>query len=332
MKATLSLDLDNKWSYMKTHGDSGWQSMPSYINLLVPRVLDILDQLHLKITVFIVGQDAAMPAHAESLGEIARRGHEIGNHSHYHEPWMHRRGVVAINDELALAEESIAKATGHHPRGFRGPGFTHSTALLKTLVQRGYQYDASSLPTFIGPLARAYYFRSTKLNLEARKEREDLFGRFADGFRPNRRYDIELTNGSIAEIPVTTMPLLRVPIHVSYLVYLATLSPEAARAYFQVALLMCRLTGTQPSILLHPLDFLDGSECPELRFFPGMNLKPGVKRQVVFEAIRMLANQFEVYPLRERVEAKRDRVRDSVGDSVGNRSGTLAVLTGDSKK
>jgi hypothetical protein len=63
-----------------------------------------------------------------------------------------------------------------------------------------------------------------------------------------------------------------------------------------------------------------------------MNLKPGVKRQVVFEAIRMLANQFEISPLRERVEAKRDRVRDSVGDSVGNRSGTLAVLTGDSKK
>jgi peptidoglycan-N-acetylglucosamine deacetylase len=22
--ASLSLDLDNKWSYMKTHGDPGW--------------------------------------------------------------------------------------------------------------------------------------------------------------------------------------------------------------------------------------------------------------------------------------------------------------------
>ncbi len=26
--ASLSLDLDNKWSYMKTHGDAGWESFP----------------------------------------------------------------------------------------------------------------------------------------------------------------------------------------------------------------------------------------------------------------------------------------------------------------
>ena len=27
--ASLSLDLDNQWSYMKTHGDDGWESYPS---------------------------------------------------------------------------------------------------------------------------------------------------------------------------------------------------------------------------------------------------------------------------------------------------------------
>ena len=25
--ASLSLDLDNKWSYMKTHGDAGWDAI-----------------------------------------------------------------------------------------------------------------------------------------------------------------------------------------------------------------------------------------------------------------------------------------------------------------
>ena len=29
--ASLSLDLDNQWSYMKTHGDPGWESLPSYL-------------------------------------------------------------------------------------------------------------------------------------------------------------------------------------------------------------------------------------------------------------------------------------------------------------
>ncbi len=40
--ASLSLDLDNRWSYLKTHGDASWESFPSYLDLLVPLVLDML--------------------------------------------------------------------------------------------------------------------------------------------------------------------------------------------------------------------------------------------------------------------------------------------------
>jgi hypothetical protein len=210
---------------------------------------------------------------------------------------MHRRDAGAIDDELARAEAAIEGATGHHPRGFRGPGFTRSSTILEALVRRGYAYDASSLPTFIGPLARAYYFRSVSLSPEARSEREDLFGRFGDGFRPNRRHVIDVRNGSIVEIPVTTMPGFRVPIHVSYVLYLAAFSPAAALLYFRCALAACKATRTEPSILLHPLDFLSGDECPELAFFPGMSLDPGVKRHVVGEAIRMLAKGFQVVPM-----------------------------------
>lgn len=294
MRASLSLDLDNKWSYMKTHGDAGWRDFPSYLPLLVPRVLDILDRLGLRITFFIVGQDAAMPAHADLLGEIARRGHEIGNHSHYHEPWMHRRGKAAVDEELAAAEEAIERATGVRPRGFRGPGFTRSDEILEVLIRRGYAYDASSLPTYIGPLARAYYFRSTKLSAADRAEREDLFGSFSDGLRPNRQHRISVDGGSIAEIPVTTFPLLRTPIHISYVLYAAMISPALARAYFSSALAACRLTRTEPSILLHPLDFLSARDCPELRFFPAMNLDPELKERTVFESIGALASSFDV--------------------------------------
>lgn len=35
--ASLSFDLDNQWSYMKTHGDPGWDTFPSYLDLVVPR-------------------------------------------------------------------------------------------------------------------------------------------------------------------------------------------------------------------------------------------------------------------------------------------------------
>ena len=313
MKASLSLDLDNKWSYMKTHGDPAWQGFPSYLPLLVPRVLDILDRFGLRITFFIVGQDAALPENADVLSEIARRGHEIANHSHHHEPWMHRRGKTAIDHELATAEEAIERVTGGRPRGFRGPGFTRSDSILEVLVQRGYRYDASSLPTYIGPLARAYYFRSAKLSEADRAQREDLFGSFADGFRPNRQHQVVVANGSLAEIPVTTFPLLRTPIHVSYVLYLAMISPALARAYFNAALLACRLTRTEPSILLHPLDFLTGRDCPELKFFPAMNLDPEVKERVALESLASLAKTFVVVPMKDAVNFERLAVVNGVG-------------------
>ena len=109
--ASLSLDLDNKWSYMKTHGDERWKSFPSYLNLLVPRVLEFLKQRNLTITFFIVGQDAAFEENRDTLATIAGAGHEIGNHSFHHEPWLHLYSEKQIAIELARAEEHIERAT-----------------------------------------------------------------------------------------------------------------------------------------------------------------------------------------------------------------------------
>ena len=53
--ASLSLDLDNEWSYLKTHGDPGWETLPSYLDIVIPRVLDILARRKLRITFFVVG-------------------------------------------------------------------------------------------------------------------------------------------------------------------------------------------------------------------------------------------------------------------------------------
>ena len=64
--ASLSLDLDNQWSYMKTHGDAGWESFPSYLDIVVPRVLAFLAERNIKITFFIVGQDAALAKNHEA--------------------------------------------------------------------------------------------------------------------------------------------------------------------------------------------------------------------------------------------------------------------------
>lgn len=295
--ASVSLDLDNKWSYLKTHGEPEWENYPTYLPLLVPRLLSFLEKRDLKITFFIVGQDAVRDENRASLRALADAGHEIGNHSFRHEPWLHLYSDAEIDTEIASAEEAIVQVTGQRPVGFRGPGFSFSRATLEVLARRGYLYDASTFPTFLGPLARAYYFMTARLSTEERERRKALFGAFHEGFRPLRPYVWRTAAGPLLEMPVTTMPFCKVPIHVSYLLYLACFSRRLAIFYFQTALAFCRLARVQPSLLLHPLDFLGQDDESGLEFFPAMNRPAAGKITLVGEILDLLAEHYELVPL-----------------------------------
>jgi len=300
--ASLSLDLDNQWSYMKTHGDPAWQQFPSYLDVAVPRILDFLKARRLTISFFIVGQDAALERNRAPLRALADAGHEIGNHSFNHEPWLHLYSEEQLDAELAKAEQAIESATGVRPVGFRGPGFSLSNTTLRVLAKRGYLYDATVFPNLLNPLARAYFFATSKLSKEEKEQRKALFGTWADALKPLKPYRWDLEGRQLLEIPVTTMPMLKIPIHLSYILYLSKYSRAIARLYFRFALAMCALTRTQPSILLHPLDFLGKEDVRELAFFPGMDLPRDDKLALVGEALDLMAEKYEVLTMKGHAE------------------------------
>lgn len=294
---SLSLDLDNLWTYMRIHGDAGWDRFPSYLNVVVPRFLDFLADRDLTITVFIVGKDATIESNIEALRSISAAGHEIGNHSYMHEPWLHRYAADDVETEIDRAHWAIQRATGQVPIGFRGPGFSVTPAVLDSLQRHGYLYDTSTLPTYIGPLARRYYFRSTDLSPEQAEERSALFGSFNDGLLPNRPYRWDLEGDTLLELPVTTFPFIKVPFHFSYLLYLSAVSDALARAYFTAGLKACRAARMGPTLLLHPLDFLGPDDAPELQFFPGMELSAATKIERIGHFVDRLTAEFDIGPV-----------------------------------
>jgi hypothetical protein len=109
-------------------------------------------------------------------------------------------------------------------------------------------------------------------------------------------------------MPISTLPGLRVPIHVSYLLALSAASEPLARRYFAAALRACRVAHVEPSILLHPLDVLSGDEVPDLRFFPGMEIPTEVKLRRVASYLGLLTREFRVVPVGDhaRVASRRD--------------------------
>jgi peptidoglycan/xylan/chitin deacetylase (PgdA/CDA1 family) len=293
--ASLSLDLDNLWSYMKTHGDPGWESFPSYLDIFIPLVLDVLDEMDLKITFFIVGRDAALEKNHDALKMITGRGHEVGNHSFNHEPWLHLYPKDQIREDILKTEEHIQRITGQKPAGFRGPGFSWSSDLLEVLIENSYLYDASTLPTFLGPLARAYYFWKADLTEEEKEKRKRLFGGFKEGFRPVKAYHLQVNSVSkILEIPVTTIPIIKTPFHLSYLIYLNRISQFLMAFYLNFAIQMCNMTGTKPSFLLHPLDLIGSDLIKELAFFPGMDMETDQKVRIFKKVISCLSYHFQL--------------------------------------
>jgi hypothetical protein len=308
--ASISMDVDNQWSYMKTHADAGWERYPTYLDVLIPYAVDVLAELEVHITFFLVGRDAEDEANAPFLSLITKNGHEVGNHSFEHEPWLHTYTPMQIEAEIGHADEAIRAAAKAVPVGFRGPGFSWSVELLEVLAGQGYRFDASTLPTFIGPLARLYYFWTASLDAEQKKKREQLFGKVSEGFRPLRPHTVTLPSGrTILEIPVTTIPLFRTPFHLSYLLFLAGYSWQLMSSYLETALLLCRLTGTEPSFLLHPLDLLGGDIVPQLSFFPGMKTRTNEKLELFRFVVDRLTRTYKLLPMGEYSRAIMERQR-----------------------
>ncbi len=312
--ASVSLDMDDLWTYLRTHGDPAWVRRPSYLGVFVPRLLDALDEAEATITCFLVGEDAERDEAAALFRRVADAGHEIANHTHRHEVWLDRYSAAELDEELARAEAAIHAATGRRTVGFRAPGFSWSPAVLEALARRGYRYDASTLPTFLGPLARRYFLASASLSPAEVEARGALFGPFSEGFRPLRPYDWALSAGRrLLEIPVTTVPGVRAPFHLSYVLAVAAAAGErAALAYLRASLALCRLARVEPSFLLHPPDLLGPDEAPGLGFFPAMRLPAVAKRRLFVRALRAIAEHHALVPMVTHADRARAVARASV--------------------
>ncbi|MEW6744516.1 MAG: polysaccharide deacetylase family protein [Planctomycetota bacterium] len=303
--AMISLDLDNQWSYMKTHADPGWERFPSYFDIVIPRLLEFFARNGLRITVFVVGQDAELPKNHSALRLLAAAGHELANHSFNHEPWLHHHTAAQLDAEVQRAGGAIEQVAGCTPVGFRGPGHSLTPALLETLLRRGYLYDASTLPTFFMPLVRACFLASTKFSKDEREQRRLLGGSWREGFRRLTPYRWATSSGALLELPITTLPLLRLPLHATYLNAMATRSTRAAIAYFRFAVRMCRTSGVPFSLLLHATDFLGGDDGAALAYIPGMTSHTAKKLELMQRVIDIVMRAYRVQTLRQYAESLR---------------------------
>jgi peptidoglycan/xylan/chitin deacetylase (PgdA/CDA1 family) len=85
---------------------------------LTPKLLDLLAQKKIKVTFFVLGENAQR--HPEILKRAVAEGHEIGNHSWSH-PNLAKLSNEALRSQLQRTDDVIAQAIGSHPTIMRPP-------------------------------------------------------------------------------------------------------------------------------------------------------------------------------------------------------------------
>ena len=300
LACTLSLDLDDAWTYMRAAGRPGWETTPSVIPLVCPRILEMCDEFGVRLTLFVVAHDLDDPHKVAAIRPFVARGHEIGCHSWHHEPTFATLSREQMREEVLVAAAKIEQQLGVRPVGFRAPGFAWNALLPGVLREGGFHYDCSPLPTWLGPLCRLYYFFNSGMSREDRKKRGAMYGGVADAFRSLAP---RLLPGQpeLWQLPVTTIPILRAPFHMSYVIWLSRYAKTLATLYLGSALAACRLFRTEPSYLLHSLDFVGSDEHPLLGFFPGMAVPWAGKQTLLQDMMRRLRAGFAVMPLGQRL-------------------------------
>lgn len=146
----LTMDLEEWYhlDYLKSYrlSNSPIQVIPKIIDFL-----DLLDEIQIKATFFVVGEIAER--NADIIRELVDRGHAIGCHGMEHE-LLYNKDNKSYREEIQKAKILLEKISGVSVEGYRASCFSMERDKLEITREVGYQYDSSSISFKQHPLYR----------------------------------------------------------------------------------------------------------------------------------------------------------------------------------
>jgi peptidoglycan/xylan/chitin deacetylase (PgdA/CDA1 family) len=144
-RPTLLLSIDYEdWHQLvrRRVGDANWSEPGPALERQTRVLLELLDELEVKATFFILGMAAR--AHPELVRAVAKEGHEIACHGDAHLP-VYSQTPEEFAADLEAACGTIEELAGVRPLGYRAPAFSITDWAYDVLADQGFAYDASQL-------------------------------------------------------------------------------------------------------------------------------------------------------------------------------------------
>ena len=245
----LSFDLED-WFHIvgipELEDAARWSGFPSILEKYTLEILDDLDAFDVRATFFVLGWIAER--FPDVIREVARRGHEIGSHSHMHRQ-VSEFDRAGFADDLARSIDAIGECTDKKVRGFRAPSFSVVPGcewVFDELLDAGLDYDAS-----LFPIARAH-------------------GGYPCASEPHMQ--IAPSGRTLFELPMSTMRFAGKQIAFSGGGYLRLLPMSVIRAGFAQA----EAEQRPVVVYLHPRDFAADAPLPRMPFHRRFKSRVGV--------------------------------------------------------
>ncbi len=215
--SALSVDLDSLTHYCRIQGlpDSllDERARGLLAEKAIPRLLELFAAANAPATFFVIGADVSLPGMKRALSGAHAAGVELASHSYSHDYGLSRRTQPEIEADLARCEEALGEL-GVKPAGFRAPGYTLSSALLKAVAARGYEYDSSAFPATPYYLAKASVMGA--LEVLRRPSRAILDSPRVllaprTPYRPSLEHPYRRGDAALVELPMAVAPFTRLP-------------------------------------------------------------------------------------------------------------------------
>jgi polysaccharide deacetylase family protein (PEP-CTERM system associated) len=178
VRSVLLLSIDFEDWHQLVHrrlGRADWDRRGPALERQTATVLELLDELGVKATFFVLGMTAER--YPELVRAAAERGHELASHGHVHER-VHAQTREAFRADLERGLQALEGAAGVRAVGYRAPAFsiTRDTPwAYDVLAELGFEYDSSQydsprIKRRIEPIPRTPY----RLRLESGRELWEL--------------------------------------------------------------------------------------------------------------------------------------------------------------
>ena len=158
LKALVTIDVDCMHGHTENHPGGRRQRGRDdrYIDISyqywLPRYLDLLAELELRSTFFLVADFARHPGNIPLIQRLVSAGHEVASHSLTHCVELCSLDLKDKAREIIDSKKILEDLTGKAVIGYRGPGYAFDADIAHLLLENGYLYDSSVVPGYLFPL------------------------------------------------------------------------------------------------------------------------------------------------------------------------------------